>query len=177
MKFTEKKLSSEVRYDGRILRLEVDEVELPDKSKSLRECIRHCGGAAVVFVKDGKLCLVNQYRYLYGSEISELPAGKVDEGEASERAALRELEEETGYRAEKAELLLKIYPSPGYTDEVIDIFFVESARFVGNKPDEGEFLDCSFVDLNEVLAKIESGEMRDAKTVAGVYAYLRKYGE
>lgn len=171
MSFEEKKISSRVEYDGRILKLEVDGVLLPDGTKSVRECVRHSGGAAVLFIEDNKVALVRQYRYLYGKEIYEIPAGKLEEGEEPEKGAARELEEETGYRAE-VEKLLEIYPSPGYTDEVIHIFLAKNARFVGSHTDDGEFLNCEFIPLERVVKMLESGEICDAKTVAAIYKYL-----
>lgn len=171
MNLTEKKLSSRIAYDGKILKLEVDEVQLPDGKKSLRECVRHCGGAAVLLIEDGKVALVKQHRYLYGKNIYELPAGKLEEGEEPSDGAVRECEEETGYRVE-VEKLLEIYPSPGYTDEVIHVFLARNAKFVGRHADEGEYLTCEFIPLEKVAEMLESGEICDAKTVAAVYKYL-----
>ena len=171
MNLTEKKLSSKTIYDGKILKLTVDEVQLPDGTKSVRECVRHCGGAAVLLIVDGKVALVKQYRYLYGRELYEIPAGKLEAGEEPAAGAARECEEETGYRAD-VEKLLDIYPSTGYTDEVIHIFLAKNARYVGSHTDDGEFLSCEFVPLKMVVEMIESGVICDAKTVAAVYKYL-----
>ncbi|MCM1546634.1 MAG: NUDIX hydrolase [Clostridiales bacterium] len=171
MNLTEKKLSSRTVYDGKILKLTVDEVLLPDGRKALRECVRHCGGAAVLLVVDGKVALVKQHRYLYGKQLYELPAGKLEAGEEPSSGAARECEEETGFRAD-VEKLLDIYPSTGYTDEVIHIYLAKNARFVGQKTDDGEFLTCEFIPLEEVVKMIERGEICDAKTVAAVYKYL-----
>ena len=171
MTFEEKMLSSETIYNGKILRLDVDKVELPDKSKSIRECVRHSGGAAVLLVKDNKVLLVKQFRYLYNKEIYEMPAGKLNDGEDEALEATRELKEETGYRAEVVPLL-RLYPSPGYTDEIIHIFLAEKFEFVGQKLDEGEFLKCEFIKLDKVLEMIECGEICDAKTVSAIYKYI-----
>lgn len=172
MNLKEKGKSSKTLYDGKILKLCVDEVELPDGTQAIREIVRHCGGAAVLFVKDNKVALVRQYRYAYGKETYEIPAGKVEKGEDPCIAALRELEEETGYRAQKLSHLVDIYPSPGYTDEIVHIYICGSADFVGEKPDSGEFLDCAYLPLDEVVKMIESGEICDAKTVVAVFKYL-----
>lgn len=172
MNLTEKQKVSKTLYDGKILKLCVDEVELPDGRKAEREIVRHCGGAAVLFIRDNKVALVRQYRYAYAKETYEIPAGKVEEGEDAYVAAIRELEEETGYRAKTLSHLQDIYPSPGYTDEVVHIFFCDGADFVGQKPDNGEFLDCAYVPLKEVWQMIERGEICDAKTVVAVYKYL-----
>lgn len=172
MKNIETKLNSKVVYDGKIMRVELDEVQLPDGRTSKREVVRHSGGAAALFVKEGKIALVRQFRYAYGKEMYEIPAGKLNPQEDPRTAAMRELEEETGYRADGCQHLLDIYPSPGYTDEIISIYFVKSARFVGQHLDDGEFLNCSFVDIQEVSDMMEKGQINDAKTVAAVYKYL-----
>ncbi|MGN1060683.1 MAG: NUDIX domain-containing protein [Candidatus Coproplasma sp.] len=171
MKLKEEKISSRQIYGGKILSLYVDEVRLPDGNSAKRECVRHCGGAAVLFINAGKVALVKQFRYLYGKEIYEIPAGKMDEGEEPATAAKRELLEETGYRAE-VKPLLNIYPSPGYTDEVIHIFFADGGKYVGEKLDDGEFLNCQFFTVDKVLKMIEDGEITDAKTVSALYKYL-----
>lgn len=171
MNLEEKKLSSETKYDGRVLKLEVDKIELPDGKNSTRECVRHHGGAAVLLVKDGKVLLVKQYRYVYGKAIYEIPAGKLNEGEDAQSAAARELEEEAGYRA-KLVRMLDIYPSPGYTDEIIHVYFAKEYEFVGQKLDEGEFLNCEFIELQKIVQMIQDGEICDSKTVAAVYKYL-----
>ncbi|MGN0803775.1 MAG: NUDIX domain-containing protein [Candidatus Coproplasma sp.] len=171
MSLEEKKINSKLIYDGKILSLYVDDVTLPDGKTSKRECVRHCGGAGVLFIKDGKVALVKQYRYLYGKEIYEIPAGKIDKGEDPAVASQRELREEAGYKAE-VKHLLNIYPSPGYTDEIIYIYYAEGGEYVGGKLDEGEFLNCEFFTLEEVIKKIESGEICDAKTVCAVYKYI-----
>ena len=172
MKLTEKKVSSKLLYGGKIMNVYLDDVLLPDGTTAKREYIRHCGGAAVLFIKDGCVALVKQFRYAYNSLTYEIPAGKIDEGETPKEAAVRELEEETGYRALKAEKLLEIYPSPGYTDEIIHIFKVTQADYVGEKTDEGEFLNCEFMPIDSVLRRIETGEICDAKTVSAVFKYV-----
>ncbi len=171
MKLEERTICSDRKYDGRILKLDVDEVLLPDGRRSVRECVRHGGGAAVLLVRDGEVLLVRQFRYVYGKETYEIPAGKLDAGEDAAEAAARELEEETGYRA-TVERAFKLYPSPGYTDEIIHVYFAKRFSFVGQKLDEGEFLNCEFIALDKVVKMIESGEICDAKTVAAVYRYL-----
>ena len=167
----EKRISGKTIYDGRILKLEVDEIELPDGTRSVRECVRHSGGAAVLLVKDNQVLLVKQFRYLYGKPIHEIPAGKLNVGEDGALAAARELEEETGYRA-VLKHYLDLYPSPGYTDEIINIYFAENFKFVGQKLDDGEFLNYEFIDLDTVLQMIERGEICDAKTVSAIFKYI-----
>lgn len=171
MNLEEKIISSKCVYNGKILKLEVDEVELPDGKLSVRECVRHNGGAAVLLVDNNKVLLVKQFRYLYNKVIYEIPAGKLNEGEDTELAAARELEEETGYRA-KLKYYFDLYPSPGYTDEIIHVYFAEQYEYLEQKLDEGEFLCCEFVELEKVLQMIESGQICDAKTISAVYKYI-----
>ena len=172
MKFTETKLKSQKIYDGRILKAFVDEVELTGGNTSIREYVRHSGGAAALFVKGGRVALVKQFRYVYGKEIYEIPAGKLESDEDPSSAAIRELEEETGYMAKDFCHFLDIYPSPGYTDEVVHIYLVKRAERAEQKLDEGEFLSFEFLPMEQVVKMIESGEICDAKTVAAIYKYL-----
>lgn len=171
MSFFEEKLESKVVYDGKILKLNLDSVRLPDGRESKREIVRHSGGAAVLLVNDGKVLLVKQFRYAYGKEIFEIPAGKLNVGEDPKFSAARELEEETGYSAELVHML-DIYPTPGYTDEIIHIYQAKNMKFVGQKLDEGEFLNCSFIPLKDVLQMIERGEINDSKTIVAIYKYV-----
>ena len=171
MKLSEKQLSSKTQYAGKILTLNIDEVELPDGARAMRECVRHSGGAAVLLIKNNEVLLVKQFRYLYGKAIYEIPAGKLNADEDGAVAAARELEEETGYKA-KLVPFLEIYPSPGYTDEIIHIYYAESFEYVQQKLDEGEFLLTEFIPLSKVVKMIESGEICDAKTVSAIYKYI-----
>ncbi len=171
MKLQETKLNSKTVYSGKILKLEIDEVELPDGKIVQRECIRHRGGAAVLLIEDGKVLLVRQFRYLYGKPIYEIPAGKLNEGEDAKAAAARELEEETGFVAELSRLL-DVYPTPGYTDEIIRIYFADSFKKSKQKLDDDEFLNCCLINLDDVLKMIDNGEICDAKTIAAIYKFL-----
>ncbi|MDE7453263.1 MAG: NUDIX hydrolase [Clostridia bacterium] len=170
MKFFERKLNSQTVYSGKVVTLEVDDVLLPNGNKGIRECVRHSGGAAVLLVQDGKVLLVKQFRYPYGKEIYEIPAGKLNKGEDPLKAAQRELEEETGFQAELVHAL-DVYPSPGYTDEVIHIYFASNVKEGKLNPDDDEFINHEFIDFGKVLKMIESGEICDSKTIAAVYRY------
>ena len=170
MNLKESRINSKRIYSGKILNLEVDEVELPNGEHSVRECVRHHGGAAVFFEKDGKILLVKQFRYLYNKAIYEIPAGKLEKGEDPMLAAARELEEETGYRA-KLVKYFDMYPTPGYTDEIIHVYKALSYEYVGQKLDEDEFLNCEFISCDEVEKLIECGEICDGKTIAAFYKF------
>ena len=171
MKFSETRIDGKVIYKGKILTLTVDDVLLSNGKTAKREIVKHSGGAAVLFVCDNKVLLVRQFRYAYNREMYEIPAGIINEGELPQAAAARELEEETGYKAE-VKHLADIYPSPGYTDEIIHIYFAENSTRSRQNLDEGELLNAEFIPLDKVLSMIESGEIADAKTVVAIYKYL-----
>ena len=171
MNLKEKKLSSKTLYSGKIISRNLDEVELPNGKKAYREYVRHSGGASVLLVDNGKILLVKQFRYAYNKEIYEIPAGKLNVNEDPKIAAARELEEETGY-CPKLVHMIDLYPSPGYTDEVIHIYKAVSAEFAKQNLDDGEFLNTEFIGIEEVMEMIDKGEINDAKTVAAIYKYL-----
>lgn len=171
MNLKETKTGGITVYKGKILNLEVDDVKLPDGTFSKREIVRHSGGAAVLYVKDNAVLLVKQFRYAYGKEIYEIPAGKLNSGEDPESAAVRELEEETGFRAQ-VERYACVYPTPGYTDEIIHIYRVVSAVRTCQNLDKGEFLNVEFIPLEKVIEMINSGEIADGKTLVAIYKYL-----
>lgn len=157
-------------YRGKILNLRCDDARLPDGKPCKREIVEHSGGAAVLCVKEGRIALVRQFRYAYGEELYEIPAGKLNAGEDPMLAAARELGEETGLSADALEPVMTLYPSPGYTDEKIYIFEAKGVREGRQHLDEGEFLRVEFVPVADVKAMIERGEIRDAKTIAAVLA-------
>jgi ADP-ribose pyrophosphatase len=121
---------------------------------------------------DGKVLLVKQFRYPYGEVIYEIPAGKLNKGEDPADTAIRELEEEGGVLAEKVVKLFDVYPSPGYTDEIIRIYRAENVRKTEIHLDEDEFLDSEWVDKERVKQMIQDGEIKDAKTlIALLYVF------
>ena len=168
MKLKERTVRKNYVYRGKIINVRCDDAELPDGRACRREIVEHSGGAAVLCVKDGKIALVRQYRYAYGEEIYEIPAGKLNAGEDPEQAAGRELTEETGLIASRLDLLFTLYPSPGYTNEKIYIYRAEGVKEGMQKLDEGEFLNAEFLPVEEVKEMIARGEIRDAKTIVAV---------
>ena len=158
-------------YRGKILNLRCDDALLPDGKPCKREIVEHPGGAAVLYVQDNAVALVKQYRYAYGEELWEIPAGKLEEGEDAKLAAIRELKEETGLQVEDARLLCVLYPTPGYTNEKIYIYEVQAAEAGEQKPDEGEFLSVQYLPLEEAYSMIESGAIKDAKTIVALLTY------
>ena len=172
MDYIEKTIKANYIFKGKILNLRCDDAELPDGKPCSREFIEHGGGACVLYVKDGKVLLVRQYRYPYAESIYEIPAGKLDKGEEPIKTAIRELEEEGGLVADELKLLYVMYPSPGYTNEKIYIYQALSAHETEARLDEGEYLDAEYVDLERVKEMLANGEICDGKTIIALQAYL-----
>ncbi len=169
MDLTEKKISSKLIYDGRILRLHVDTVELPNGKESLREVADHPGGVAVVAIdRDDNVLTVKQFRYPFSRVLEEIPAGKLEPGEDPREAALRELKEETGATPERFTELGPLIPSPGAYGEVLYLYLAEGLRIGEQSLDENEFLDVLRTPFDEMVRRVADGELQDAKTVAGV---------
>lgn len=167
--FKETLLHRQDIFAGRILRLHVDTVRLPDGSEALREVADHPGGAAVLALDEaGQALVVEQYRYVFGDVLTELPAGKVDPGETPRQAALRELREETGAVAERLVPLGAILPSPGCFGEVVHLFLARRVRFGPRQPDAGEWLRVRRIPFETLLRQCLEGTVQDAKTVAAV---------
>ena len=172
MKLSEKTLNKNYIYKGKILSLRRDDAILPDGKTAVREVVEHSGGSAIYCEMDGKVLLVKQFRYPYGEVIYEIPAGKLNLGEDPEETAIRELEEEGGVLAEKVVKLFDVYPSPGYTDEIIRIYRAENVRKTEIHLDEDEFLDSEWVDKERLKQMIQSGEIKDGKTlIALLYVF------
>ena len=171
MKFGEKTIKKHSVYEGKINNVRCDEAELPDGRPCKRELVEHPGGAAVVCEFGGKIAFVRQYRYAYGEELLEIPAGKLEKGEDPMLAAMRELSEETGFRAERLSLLTVLYPSPGYTNEKIYLYAAHGVTRGESRLDEGEFLDLEMIPAEEAFAMAQNGVLRDAKSVAALLLY------
>lgn len=165
MNLEEKRLEGKTLFKGRILRLEVDEVELPNGEQALREVVRHPGGVCVLPLHpDGTVSLVEQFRYPYGQVILELPAGKLDPQEDPLVAAKRELSEETGLTAKSWTKLGVFYPSVGFTDEVLHLYLAQDLTEGDTHPDEDEFLNHLRLPLETLVDKVMDGSLPDGKT-------------
>ena len=174
MKKDEKTIKSNVVYKGKILDLNCDDVLLPNGNKSIREVIHHNGGVCILAEVDGKIPLVKQFRYAYGKEMFELPAGKLEKGENSYEAGIRELEEETGLKAESLESLGYMYPSCGYTNEIIYLYKANNVTKTKMHLDDDENIDVYCFTLDEIIEMIMKNEINDAKTICLVLKYYKK---
>ncbi len=162
-----RKLSSRRIYEGRIINLRLDQVELPDGRRTEREIVEHPGAAVVVPVgDDGSVHLVIQYRDAASETLLELPAGKLEPGEGPAGCARRELLEELGLEAGKLEPLGSLYSSPGFCEEVLHLFLARELRQCEAEMDHDEFIEAEVRPLGGLDQWL--GEIRDAKSVAGI---------
>ena len=164
----EKTLSTQQIFNGKVISLQVDEVELPNGKKAKRELIKHPGAVAIIAITDeNKLVLVEQYRKALQRTIVEIPAGKLEKGEEPLECAKRELEEETGYECKSIELVTSFYTSPGFADEIVHVYLATGLTKKENAAglDEDEFVNLLEWSLEEAQDGIEAKQIYDAKTV------------
>lgn len=162
-------IKSEKIYEGKVLNLRIDTVELPDKRYSKREIVEHVGGVGVIAItEEGNIVLVNQYRKALDKNIIEIPAGKLEINEEPKETARRELEEETGYTCSKMRYFTEFYPTPGYCTEKIHLFIAEDLIPGKQNLDENEFLEVLEIPFEEAYEKVMNGEILDAKTLIGI---------
>ena len=164
-----KRLERRRVFDGRVVRLSVDRVRLPNGSVCELEMIRHPGAAAVVPVdRENRVVLVRQYRYAAGGWILEVPAGKLDGGEAPEVCATREVEEETGFRPRRLVPMGWIWTTPGFTDEKIWLFLALDLEPAVQTLQRDEVLTVERVPFGEALDRATRGEIQDAKSICAL---------
>ena len=180
MKLTEKTLSSKSVFDGRILHITLDEIELPDGKKSKREVVNHPGGVTVAALdEENNLLFVRQFRYPYKEVVLELPAGKLEKGSTPLENGKRELMEETGAEGYSYISLGQLYPSPGYTSEIIHLYACKVKSQGSSNPDDGEFLNVEKIPLDKAVEMVLNNQIPDAKTQVAVLktAMLIKSGK
>ncbi len=169
MGFTEKTLKEKEIFDGKIIRVHLDDVELDDGTKTFREVVEHSGGVCMAaLTEDDELLMVRQYRYPFHRELLEVPAGKLEKGEDPLEAGKRELEEECGVVADKIISLGEIYPTVAYCSEIIRMYAATGLKNTRQHLDEGEFLGVEKVKFADALSMVMNGDIRDAKTVAAI---------
>lgn len=180
MELTEKTLSSKSVFDGRILHITLDEVELPDGKKSKREVVNHPGGVTVAALdENNNLLFVRQFRYPYKEVVLELPAGKLEKCSTPLENGKRELMEETGAEGYSYISLGQLYPSPGYTSEIIHLYACKVKSQGSSNPDDGEFLNVEKIPLDKAVEMVLNNQIPDAKTQVAVLktAMLIKSGK
>ena len=166
-----KVIESRVLFSGKVFDLKVDKIEYDSGNPGIREVAVHPGGAVVVPVLDnGRIIIVKQYRYPLNKTILELPAGKLNKDEDPLVCAVRELEEETGYKAGRIEKLGAICTSPGFCTEILHIYFANELIPGNHNREEGEYgMEILELTFKEVEEKIKRGEIIDAKTICGIH--------
>ena len=169
-KLEEKFISREKIFDGVVLKVVRDEVELPNGKRATRELCLHLGAVAIIpLLDDGRVLMERQYRYAHGRVFFEIPAGKLDSADEDPLdAAVRELREETGAKAEKMTYLGRIDPTPALINEKIHLYLAEGLSFGERDLDDDEFLEVEAVPLETLVDMVMSGEIKDSKTQIAV---------
>ncbi len=169
MKHFEKTLESDEIYNGKIIHVTNDTVELENGNTAKREVVGHPGGVCIAALTENReLLFVEQFRYPYKEVILELPAGKLEKGQSPLENGKRELLEETGAIGREYMTLGKVYPSPGYCGEIIHLYFCKVDHYENQNPDEDEFLDVKRIPVEKAVEMVMNGELADAKTQIAV---------
>ncbi|EGQ3905821.1 NUDIX hydrolase [Staphylococcus pseudintermedius] len=176
MHFEEKTISKESIYKGKIIEVEKHKVSLPNNETAYREVVKHNGAVAIcALTPDQQVILVKQYRKALEQELLEIPAGKLEPGEDRESAAMRELEEETGYKAKKLTLIGEVYCTPGFSNEKISVYFADNLVEGKVNLDEDEFVEKVLYSLDDVKKAVEARTIEDAKTFIAFQHLLLHY--
>ncbi|MEW9674648.1 NUDIX hydrolase [Lentibacillus sp. L22] len=166
-KFEEKTIQTKQIYNGKVVKLQVDDVTLPDGKTAKRELIKHPGGVGIIpITKDKKIVMVEQYRKPLEKSLVEIPAGKLEAGEKPEVTAVRELEEETGFTTSSLKLVTSFYSSPGFADELMYIYLTDKLEPLKEKVagDDDEFVELVELTLDEAKQYVKEQRIHDAKT-------------
>ena len=156
-------------YNGRVIQLSLDKVELPNGTRCELEVVHHPGGSAIVVVNDRQeVCLLEQYRYVTGGWVWELPAGKHETGDAPEVTASKELQEEAGVTASQWQSLGSIYSSPGVFTEVIHLYLAQGLSTVASAHESEEVIKIHWLPMQEACEWAINGKLTDAKTIIGL---------
>jgi len=165
----EKTIKSEIVYNGKLLKVFKDDAKLPNGEIGIREWIDHPGAICCMpILPDGKIAMILQYRYSVKQEMIELPAGKLDEGETPENCALRELEEEIGYRANRLTFLANIHPAIGFANENMWLYLAEDLEKTEPLLDNDEFIELIPTKLEDAVEMVWCGDITDVKTIIGL---------
>lgn len=166
----EKKLTSENIYEGRVIRVTKDQVLCENGLESTRECVSAPGGVAILAIQNNKILLVRQYRYVIQQDTLEIPAGKIEPNEELKTCALRELEEETGYRTDRMEKIFTFFPTPGFCSEVLHIYEANQLQKLDQPKamDEDENIECIWMSLDDAYEAVLNGTIQDSKTMIAI---------
>jgi ADP-ribose pyrophosphatase len=168
-------LKTEKIFSGRVINVAVHDVQLPDGTKSKRELVQHPGAVAIVALAPRRqVLLVRQFRIAAGKVLSEIPAGTLKPNEPPEACAIRELQEETGYKPGKLESLGGFYVAPGYTTEYIHLYLATGLIESRLDGDVDEFIEVEHISLRRALTMIERGDIVDGKTITGLLRVARR---
>lgn len=163
-------LSSRLIYPGRVFNLRVDRVRFPDGRETSLDIVEHGGAVVVLPVRsDGRLVMIRQYRHPAGAALLEFPAGTLEQDEEPEVCARRELQEETGFSARNLERLGGMYLAPGYSTEYLHVFLATGLEEDPLPKDEDEWLELEVLAVPELLERVRSGDLEDAKSLAGLF--------
>lgn len=162
-------VKSEKIFEGKIINLRVDTVELQNQKYAKREIVEHKGSSAIIALNENdEIILVKQYRKAIEDFLYEIPAGKINVAEEPRECALRELKEETGYEAKKVTKIYEIYSTPGFSNEKIYIFKAEGLTFTSTNFDEDEDIEVIAINKCEAKKMLETGQITDGKTIIGI---------
>lgn len=171
----DKVISTKVIYKGKLINVRIDEIILKDGSKYSREIVEHPGAVVILaFLDNDTILMVRQYRRAVDKVLLELPAGTLNSNETPEECALRELEEETGYKAHKIEKLGSFYLAPGYSTEKIHAFFANELEERKQRLEIDEDIKVEKVKVKDLLVMINEGKIEDAKTLASLFLFLNR---
>jgi len=166
-------VKSEKVFEGRLINLRVDTVELQNQKYAKREIVEHKGASAMIAVNDKEeLILVKQFRKAVENFLYEIPAGKINVSEEPIECAFRELKEETGYETKKITKIYEIYSTPGYSNEIIYLFKAEELIYTETNFDEDEDIEILAVSKEEAKKMLETGQILDGKTIIGILFWL-----
>jgi ADP-ribose pyrophosphatase len=173
--FYEKTIETKSVFRGRLINVEVTQVELPNGQTSFREVVKHPGAVAIIpFTRDGRLVLIRQFRKPLEKEIYEIPAGKLEKGEDPLMTAQRELMEETGYQSDDFHFVTSFYTSPGFANELLYIYEATELMPGPARTDEDEFVETHLITLEEGLNLLANQKIHDAKTAFAILYWQNK---
>lgn len=176
MKNEENTMKTERIFEGKVINLRVDTVELPGKKYSRREIVEHPGGVCILAITDdNELVFVKQYRKAVEEFILEIPAGRIEDDESPEFAALRELKEETGFSTSKITKVMQFYTSPGFTNEKIQLFMATNLEVGDLDLDENEYIEVVQINIQEAIKMVDEGVITDSKTIIALLYYQKNH--